>query len=271
MIEIIKYIILGIVQGIAEVFPVSSSGHLIIFSYLLDVNLNNLTVFLMITNFGSFLALLIYFRKDIVSLINNFISYLFKKDSRSNIDVKEGFNYSWKLVISVIPVGIAGLLLEKHLPQNLLTVGIALLVTSVLLFIMYSLREKDFGEEITWKNTIIIGLFQTAAIVPGISRSGITTVGGLSQKIEIKKVLKFSFLSYILISIPVSIKGVIDALSVNESINVIGFTLAFVFSFVATYITIKILYKIVTIKNLKYFSVYCLVVGFIAILLNFII
>lgn len=261
MLEIIKYIILGIVQGIAEVFPVSSSGHLIIFSELLHVDLNNLSVFLMITNLGSFIALLIFFRKDIWDLIVKFITFIFKKDKREDQEVKEGFTYSLKLAISVIPVGIAGLLLEKYIPSNLLVVGLALLLTATLLLIMYLLRNRQVTNEITWANAAVIGLFQTAAIIPGISRSGITTVGGLSQKIDIKDVLRFSFLSYIVISVPVSIKGIIDAVSNAESINVTGYLLAFIFSFIATFITVKILFKFVKPKNLIWFSIYCFIVG----------
>lgn len=261
MIDIIKYIILGIIQGIAEIFPVSSSGHLIIFSKILNVDVTNLTVFLMITNLGSFLALLIYFRKDIIDLINKFIKYIFNKESRNDLEIKEGYTYSWKLVISVIPVGIAGLLLEDILPSSLLVIGISLLITATLLFVMYTLRNKEFKTDITWKNAGVIALFQTAAIIPGISRSGITTVGGLSQKINIKEVLRFSFLSYILISIPVSIKGLIDAFNASESINIVGYTLAFIFSFIATLLTVKVLFKYVKPKNLIWFSIYCSIVG----------
>lgn len=261
MLEIIKYIVLGIVQGISEVFPVSSSGHLIIFSEVLGLELNNLNIFLMITNLGSFIALFYFFRKDILDLIVKFITFIFKKDSRTNEEIKEGFTYSLKLVISVIPVGIAGLLLEKYIPSSLLVVGLALLLTATLLLIMYLLRNRQVTEEVTWKNAVVIGLFQTAAIIPGISRSGITTVGGLSQKINIKDVLKFSFLSYIVLSVPVSIKGIVDAFNATESINITGYILAFFFSFVATFITVKILFKFVKPKNLIWFSIYCFIIG----------
>lgn len=261
MLEIIKYIILGIIQGITEVFPVSSSGHLIIFSNVLGLDLTNLTVFLMITNLGSFIALLFFFRKDITELITKFFVFLFKKEKREDLEIKEGFNYSIKLLISVIPVGILGLLLEKHIKSNMLVVGLALLVTGTLLLLMFLLRNREFKNEITYQNAFVISIFQAAAIIPGISRSGITTVGGLSQKINIKDVLKFSFLSYIVISVPVSVKGIIDLAGVKESINLLGYILAFIFSFIATFITVKILFKFVKPKNLIWFSVYCFLVG----------
>ncbi|WP_162140339.1 undecaprenyl-diphosphate phosphatase [Haploplasma axanthum] len=271
MLEILKYIILGIIQGVTEVFPVSSSGHLTIFSHVFRTfDPSVLTVFLMITNLGSFIALLFFFRKDVIVLIKSFFTFLFNKEKRNDPAVKEDFVYTWKLVVAVIPIGIAGLLLEKYLPTSLLAVGLALLITGVLLFIVYTLRNKKFEAELTWKNAIIIGLFQTTAIMPGISRSGITLIGGLSQKVEIKKVLKFSFLSYLIISVPVSIKGIADAFSKSESINVLGYFLAFVASFLATYITVKILYKSVKVKNLVYFAIYCLLMGGFAIIYHFV-
>lgn len=262
MLEIIKYIVLGIIQGITEIFPVSSSGHLTIFSHLFKTfDPSSANVFLMITNFGSFIALLIFFKKDVIQLIKNYFSFLFIKDKRKDVLIKEDFNYTNKLIVSVIPIGIAGLLLEKYIPSTMLTVGIALLFTSLLLFLMFLLKNHEFKQEISWNNAFIIGAFQTLAIIPGISRSGITTVGGLSQKVEIKKALKFSFLAYLIISVPVSIKGVYDAIINPESIHLTGYILAFLFSFIATFISAKLLYKFMKVKNLIYFSLYCFIVG----------
>ncbi|MDY0276450.1 MAG: undecaprenyl-diphosphate phosphatase [Acholeplasma sp.] len=269
MLEIIKYILLGIIQGVSEVFPVSSSGHLTIFSHVFKTfDPTVLTTFLMITNLGSFIALLIFFRKEVVLLVQNFFSFTFNREKRQDLLVKENFLYVWKLVIAVIPIGIVGLLLEKYLPTDLIAVGVALLVTATLLFVVYLLRNKQFSEEITWKNAMVIGLFQMTAIMPGISRSGITLIGGLSRKIEIKKVLRFSFLSYLMISVPVSIKGIIDSLTNSESINILGYSLAFFFSFLATYITVKVLYNLVKVKNLIYFSIYCFFMGGFAIVFH---
>lgn len=265
--EIIKYIVLGIIQGVTEIFPVSSSGHLTIFSHLFKTfDPESSNIFLMITNFGSFLALLFFFRKDVKDLIVSFFSFLFNKEKRNDETVKKDFSYTMKLIVVVIPIGIAGLLLEDFIPSTLLTVGLALLFTSILLLLMYLLRNRQFKEEITWKDTAVIGIFQTIAIIPGISRSGITTVGGLSRKVEIKKALKFSFLAYLIISVPVSIKGAYDAFSNPESIHLLGYILAFIFSFIATLIAARLLYKFMKVENLIYFSIYCFLVGSFAII-----
>lgn len=266
LIEILKYIVLGIIQGITEIFPVSSSGHLTLFSRLFHMDMSAFPTFLMITNTGSFLALLFFFRKDVGQLIKGTFCYLVRKDETG----KEDFIYVLKLIIAVIPVGIAGLLIKDYLPNDLLSVGFALIITSLLLYYVYKQRDIQWKNDVTWQNALVIGAFQTFAVFAGISRSGITISGGLTQKIELKKVLRFSFLSYLVISVPVSLLGIYEAFQGNEAINYIGYSLAFVMSFVFSLIAVRFLYNYVKVKNLIYFSVYCFVVGLTAIVLFFI-
>ncbi len=264
-IEILKYILLGIIQGVTEIFPVSSSGHLTIFSRLLSIDLSTLTIFLMITNTGSFLALLYFFKRDVGQLIKGTWRYLVYKEETS----KDDFIYVIKLIIAIIPIGIFGLLFEHYLPNDLLTVGFALILTSALLFYVYKQRDIQWKNELTWKNALVIGAFQMFAVFPGISRSGITVTGGLVQKIELKKVLRFSFLSYIIISVPVSVLGLYRAFTATEDMNYVGYALAFVMSFVFSLVSVRFLYHYVKVKNLIYFSIYCLLVGIFAIILHF--
>jgi undecaprenyl-diphosphatase len=264
IIELIKYIILGIIQGITEIFPVSSSGHLVLFSTIFMGGENideTLTLFLMITNMGSFLALLLFYLEDVKSLIKDGWQFVFDPKKRDDVETRSNFFYAVKLVIAIIPIGIAGYLIKDYLPTNLLSVGISLCVTATLLFIIFMLRNAKFNNTIEFKSAGIIGLFQMFAVFPGVSRSGITLVGGLSQKIEIKKVMRFSFLSYLLVSIPVSILGIVDAINNPGIIDIPGFVLAFIFSFIFSLLTIKIMHKYVTVKNLIYFAVYALIVG----------
>ncbi len=266
LIEILKYIILGIIQGITEIFPISSSGHLTIFSRLFHMDMSSFSIFLMITNTGSFLALLYFFRKDVGQLIKGTFCYLIKKDETG----KEDFIYVLKLIIAVIPIGIVGLLIKDYLPDDLLSVGFALLLTAGLLFYVYKQKDIQWKNDLTWKNALIIGAFQMFAVFPGISRSGITISGGLTQKIELKKVLRFSFLSYLVISVPVTFLGIYEAFQSEESIHYVGYGLAFVMSFIFSLIAVKFLYDYVKVKNLIYFSGYCLIVGITAIILYFI-
>ena len=263
-IEILKYIILGIIQGITEIFPVSSSGHLTIFSHFLGMDLSNLTIFLMITNTGSFFALFFFFRKDIGELISGTWKYIFRRDDL----FKEDFLYVVKLLVAVIPIGITGILLKDYLPDDLLTVGFSLIVTGGLLFYVFYTRNNQWHKEISWKNALVIGVFQAFGVLPGISRSGITMIGGLTQKIELKKVLKFSFLSYIIVSVPVMILGFYEASKASESIDTVGYGLAFVMSFIFSLISVKLLYRYVKVRNLIYFSIYCLIAGIASIILS---
>jgi len=262
-IEIIKYIVLGIIQGITEIFPISSSGHLTLFSHLFGMDMTAFPTFLMITNTGSFLALLYFFRKDVGQLIKGTFCYLIRKDETG----KDDFIYVLKLMIAVIPVGIAGLLLKDVLPDDPLTAGFALIITSALLFYVYKQKDIQWKNDVTWQNALVIGAFQMFAIFPGISRSGITISGGLTQKIELKKVLRFSFLSYLVISVPVSLLGLYEALQANESIHYVGYSLAFVMSFVFSMIAVRFLYNYVKVKNLIYFAVYCFIVGLLSIII----
>jgi undecaprenyl-diphosphatase len=265
-IEIIKYILLGIIQGITEIFPVSSSGHLTIFSNLLGMDLTNLSIFLMLTNAGSFLALLFFFRNDVKSLIRGSWRYVIKRE----VHCKEDFIYVTKLVIAIIPIGIFGLLMKDLLPDDMLVVGFSLILTSGLLYYIYRQKDIQWKSDVTWRNAMVIGAFQMFAIFPGISRSGITITGGLSQKIELKKVLRFSFLSYLIISVPVTLLGIYEAIYATESIHLVGYSLAFIMSFIFSLIAVKFLYEYVKVKNLIYFSVYCLFAGILSIVLFFI-
>src|SRR5690606_26894195 len=122
IIELLKYIVLGIIQGITEIFPVSSSGHLVLFSNLFLGGANieqDLPLFLIITNMGSFFALILYYFKDIKLLVSDTWTYIFDKEQRHDSDIKYNFNYVLKLLIAVIPIGLAGLLFKDMLPTNL--------------------------------------------------------------------------------------------------------------------------------------------------------
>jgi undecaprenyl-diphosphatase len=191
---------------------------------------------------------------------------LFKK----SISGKEDLNYVFKLFVAILPVGVVGLLLENYFPNSLLFVGFSLIVTGGLLAFVYRSRNFEFQKTVTYKNALIVGLFQMFAILPGISRSGITLSGGIIQKIGIKDALKFSFLSYVLISIPVTFLGFVRIAESSESIHIGGYLVATAFSFVFSLLAIKWLYHFVKVKNLIYFSLYCLFVGLLAIILHFI-
>lgn len=267
LIEIIKYMVLGLVQGVTEILPISSSGHLVLAQHLLSVEEPGL-VFEMFTNTASFLALLLLFYKDIFALTKHFFSYMFKRDEAS----KKAFYYVLKLLVAVVPIGIVGFIFKDHMGniKNLLTVGISLLITGSLLLVIYYTRHliKDH-EDITFKDALVIGFTQLFAIFPGISRSGSTIIGGRLSKVSLKEILRFSFLCYLIISVPTSLLGFYDLYQTAHTINWLGYSLAFIVTFIATYVTALLVMKRLEVKHMVYFGYYCLAVALLAITLHF--
>ncbi len=270
---LITYIFLGLLQGITEPIPVSSSGHLLIlqtiFKNLKDMHIDFETL-AVITNFGSLVAIVILFRKEIIKLIKDFFSYIFNKDSRK--ETKKNYLYSWKLVVATIPAGVLGIvatkidLLEK-LEENVKFVGITLIITAIFLFLIRNFKGKKSKDKITFKDAFIIGLYQMVSIIPGISRSGATIVGGMFQKLKREEAFNFSFLMYIPISIATTILGVKDLLEISiSSTTWILYIIAAIVAGIFTYIFTKWFAKIVKEGKLIYFSIYCLIVGILVII-----
>lgn len=267
LLRLIKYILLGIIQGFTEPLPISSSGHLVIFEKLFHLGIENDLNFEIIVNSGSLIAIVFVFRKDIIALVRNSYLYLFKKETSH----KKDFQYVLLLIIAVIPAGFIGFLFKDIIEstfKTLLTVGISLLITSCALYLVSKEAVENTKSEISIRDAIVIGLFQVIALIPGISRSGSTMVGGLSRKIKFEDTMRFSFLLYIPISIATLFLGLLDLDTSN--IFIFGYIIAFIFSIISTYLAVKWFYKMVRKGNLKYFSLYCFIVGFIVIVGSFI-
>lgn len=267
-IDWIKFIILGLVQGVSEILPISSSGHLVLFQYLFDLKQPGLA-FEMFTNMASLLAMIALFYKDIWDLIRKTALYLFK----NNQSYKADFEYVLKLAIAVIPIGIFGFILKDWVGsiKSLWFVGVALMLTGSLLLLIYKNRnQSQTHDDVTYQDALFIGLTQAVAIFPGVSRSGSTIIGGLTQKLSLKSLLKFSFLCYIIVSIPASLLAIIDLTEQSEAIDLVGYGLAFIATLVSTYIVGYLVMKRLQIKHLFYFGLYCITVGMIAIITHFI-
>lgn len=269
MIELIEYLLLGIMQGITEPIPVSSSGHVLILQTLLEkfnstVNIDFETLAI-ITNFGSFIAIVVIFWDDIVKLIKAFFTYIFKKDMRKEVD--KDYKYCWKIVLATIPAGILGLVVTKlglldALEENVKFLGLMLIVTAFFLYLIKDFKGIKDARGISFKDAIIIGLYQMVSIVPGISRSGATIVGGMFQGLKRETAFNFSFILYIPISIATSILGIKNLLEMSISTStLILYILATIMAFIFTYIFTKIFRKIVKEGKLIYFSIYCLILG----------
>lgn len=262
--EILKYIFLGFIQGFTETIPVSSSGHLMIFKKLMDVNVDFDTIAIL-TNFGSLIAIIILFWNDIVKIIKNFFKYLKTKDS----EYKADYRYAWMIVLGCIPAGFAGLLVSyfdlfDKIENNVKIVGISLIITSILLFSIRNFKGKKDDNKIGIKEALTVGCFQILGLFPGISRSGSTIVGGMTQGLKRDTAFKYSFMLYIPMSLAAMALEITD-LNIDSRL-IIHYVCSIVVSLVATLLVTKWFRKIVNNGKLIYFSIYCFIVGLFVIL-----
>ena len=262
--EFLKYIFLGLVQGLTETIPVSSSGHLMILKRLLEVNVDFDTISIL-TNFGSLIAIMILFRKDIFKLIKGFFVYLFKKEKQ----YKDEFKYCWMIVIGCIPAGVLGLLVSafdvfEKIENNIKIVGISLIITSILLFIVRNFKGKKDDSKLGIKEALTVGCFQILGLFPGISRSGSTIVGGMSAGLKRDTAFKYSFMLYMPISVAATILELFD-LNIDSSL-IFHYISAIFVSCVMTLLVTKWFRNIVNNGKLIYFSIYCFTIGLLVVL-----
>lgn len=260
-INLLKYIFLGALQGFTEPLPISSSGHLVIFKNLIKMDVLNDLNFEIIVNFGSLLAILFLYRKTIIKLIKEFFLYIKTKNNK----YKQSFKYCLLIVIGTIPAGLIGIIFKSQidkLSKYVKLIGIALLITAVALFIV---RKKDGTKEekdITYLDALKIGLFQAVALLPGISRSGSTIVGGLLSNLKKDTAVTFSFMLYIPISLATLVLGITDLITApNLSELACPYFISMIVSAIVTYFSAKLFLDIIKKKKLIYFVYYCIVVG----------
>lgn len=261
--DLIKYIIVAIIQGITEPLPVSSSGHMFLFKSILNTKMFNDLNYEIVCNFGSFLAIFFIFRKDIFKLIRDFFSFIFNKEKRK--DTKKSFMYCIYLVISTIPVAITGILFKDFVENKLNQIyilGFAFLITSLVLYLVRNIKGKKEDFDITLKDAIIIGLFQAITIFPGISRSGTVLVACLICKLSRNAALKFTFILYFPVSVGSMILGVSDLIQ-NPNLNslLLPYSLGMIIAGIITFFSYEWLSNWVKKGKLAYFSVYCLLLA----------
>lgn len=262
MIKYIIYGILGFIQGFTEPLPISSSGHLMLFNYVFNVDFLSDGNFLIISNFASFLAILFIFRKDIKLLIKSFFTYIFQKKKRKNL--ASNFKYCLLIIIGTIPVGISGLIFKDIVTKDVSPkfLGIAFLITSLSLFIVRNIKGKKNDEDITYKDAILIGLLEAITICPGISRSGTVLVGCLLCGLNKPTALKFTFMLYFPVSVASMGLETFELLkipSLNELIPVYG--VGFLVAGIVTLLSYNWLSKLVKNGKLWKFSIYTLLLA----------
>ena len=270
LIELLKFMLLGLIQGITEPLPVSSSAHVAIFNRLItgdeftDLNLE------IMVNFGSLIAIMIVFKQDLKQLFIGFFGYLRTKQKKYQTD----FKYTLYLILATIPAGLVGLFfketLEGAISQNFNIIGISLLITATLLWLIHKKVGTKGDNNITALDALIVGLFQVAALVPGISRSGSTITAGMFRDLKRAEALRFAFLLFIPISFATTILGVHDlATDPNLATKIIPYTVATIIAGITTYFSIRWFIGIVMRGKLMYFAYYAATLGLLVILASF--
>jgi undecaprenyl-diphosphatase len=257
----IEALILGLLQGLTEFLPVSSSGHLELGGALFGLeDPHNFFTFNIVVHGATFMSVVIVFRKDIASLVLNFFRFQW------NAEMK----FTLLLLASAIPTAIVGLFFEDQIEHvfegRVIFVGLMLLVTATLLFLTRFAPEKK--EDISLKTALVIGLAQTLAILPGISRSGATISTALFFGIDKGKAIRFSFL---MVLIPIFGANFLKIIRLSEeagssTMDITPMIIGAVAAFVAGVIACKWMLNIVRQGNISYFSIYCVVAGITAII-----
>jgi len=274
--DIIQAIIMGMVQGLTEFLPVSSSAHLVIAPELLGTQSS--LAFDTLLHVGTLVAVIGYFWKDITSMIKSFVSSL--------LDIprgkfKEGVaddpykRLAWLVVVGTIPAGLMGVLLKSKfeaLFNSVTIVGFFLLVTGVILWGSEWIAKRNIDKkgkdvkEVSFTNSLVIGVFQGLAIAPGISRSGSTIAAGLFSGLERKLAARYSFL----LSIPAILGAAliqakdIVSFDANTEVLIAGFLSATIFS----YLAVKFMMGYIQKHSLNLFAIYCWILGALTIIIS---
>ena len=259
---IVEYIILGIVQGVSEMLPISSSGHMKIVKEILNISNNDLSLEILF-HLASLLSLFIFFGSTLKKLMVN--NYLFVLERKS--EYKGDFKLLLYLIIASIPAGIVGIFFKDKIEllfSDIKYVGISLVITSFILYVVYHIPYKD--KQLNKSKAFGIGLFQMVGIIPGISRSGITYLGSKCMGIEKKKASEFVFLMLIPVTLGSFIFSIKDIVTLFDMVNVIPSLIGFIFAFIFTYLSLSLFTKVMESKGILYFSLYCFVLGVLTIL-----
>lgn len=261
----LEALILGIVQGLTEFLPVSSSGHLEIGQALLGTAGEDNLTFAVLVHTATVLSTLVVLWREVAQLF---------KGTFTTMQWNAEKDYVAKILVSMIPVFVVGMFfkdeVESFFGNGLLLVGVCLLITALLLALSEWLQKKrqNAGHEVEYKDAIIIGIAQACAVLPGLSRSGSTIATGLLCGVKKESVAQFSFL---MVLIPILGEAFLDLIKllqgeVTSHLGVVPAVVGFVAAFVTGCFACRFMIEIVRRQRLIWFAVYCLVIGSIAII-----
>lgn len=257
---LVQYFFLGLVQGFTEPIPISSSGHIIILKELFTLETSGLSLEIFV-HFGSLLAITYSYRQDLTRLTINGLKYVKTKNKTAKAD----YHFMLLLIIATFITGAFGLAFESIVSDKLSTtyvVGITLFLTGIALWTIRHLHGSKSDNKLTVKDAVIIGLAQSIALVPGISRSGATIVAAMLLGIKRETALRFSFLLFIPIGLSSTLLSTYNLIN-DPNLNTlfIPYFIAFITAAIATFYSLKWFINIMTKGKLIYFSLYCFFTG----------
>ncbi len=261
---IIQALILGIIQGITEFLPVSSSGHLVIIPFLLgwDLPKEQIFPFDVLIQMGTLLAVIVFYWKDLTQIAHSMVLGIKNKKPFEEIQARTG----WLAILATIPAGLAGLFLKEHIENaftNPAAAGALLIVTSAILAASEKIGKKSRNiATLKWPDAVGMGIFQAFSIFPGISRSGSTISGGLLKNLDRKTAGQFAFLMAVPIMAAAGLLGLIDFIKIPNlsqflPVMAVGSLIAGIVGF----FTIRWLLGYITNHSLLPFAIYCLILG----------
>jgi len=257
--DTIDAILLGIIQGLTEFLPVSSSGHLELGKAILGDNSvpKESLLFTVVLHFATALSTIVVFRKDILSLLKGILKFQWNED----------LQFALKIAVSMIPAVIVGLFFEEQLEQlfggNIMLVGCMLIITALLLF--FADKAKNTDKKVSFGNALIIGISQAIAMLPGISRSGATISTSVLLGNDKTKAARFSFLMVVPLIFGKIAKDILGGELTYDTSNFTSLSIGFISAFIAGLFACTWMIGLVKKSKLSYFSFYCVIVGFIAI------
>ena len=262
-------IILGLIQGLAEFLPISSSGHLALAQHFFGINSDSVLIFAVLLHVGTLISVFIVYWKDILGLIYEFFGTFadLVKTKRFDVNKSATRRMCWLIITATVPTAVIGFLFDEKfekLYSNVLAIGICLVITGCILFAAEKWGKNLHGIKNTkFKHAITVGILQGCAIAPGISTSGSTIVGGLACGLKREWAVRFAFL----VSIPPILGSVIlelpDALAAGtvDSSLTVPILAGVIVSAVSGLIAIKGMIRLVSGKKLTYFSYYTWILG----------
>jgi len=257
--DLIEAIVLGVIQGLTEFLPVSSSGHLELAKAIFgDTSLpqESLT-FTVVLHFATALSTIVIFRKEVGEIFKGLFQFKWNEESQ----------FSIKIILSMVPAVIVGLLFEKELEAffggQILLVGCMLLITALLLLLAD--RAKHTDKKVSYLNAVIIGVSQAIAMLPGISRSGATISTSVLLGVDRSKAARFSFLMVVPLIVGKIAKDVLSGDINFSSAEILPLSAGFLAAFIAGLFACTWMISLVKKSKLSYFAIYCAVVGVIAI------